>query len=347
MMKKISVAVLGATGTVGQKFILLLQDHPYFEVKELVASERSAGKRYAEACNWKQSSAVPQALENLVVKSTEEPLDSTVCFSGMDSSVAGPVEEALAGRGHFVISNSKNHRMDPDVPIIIPEINHDHLDIVKIQSYKGGIVTNSNCSTMFLAMALAPLYSNFGIEAVQVSTMQAISGAGYPGVASLDILGNVIPYIGGEEEKLETEPQKILGSFENRRIVSASFPISAQCNRVPVYDGHTETVSVKLAGKTKISEVRRAISEFKGLPQEAGLPSAPDKPLLLNDAPDRPQPARDVWLNRGMSTVIGRLRECPVFDFKMVILGHNTVRGAAGAAILNAETMVYKEIIKP
>lgn len=345
-MKKIPVAILGATGTVGQKFILLLEGHPYLEVKELVASERSAGKKYAEVCNWKQDVPIPEKIARLTVKYTDEPLAASICFSGLDASVAGPVEASYADQGRFVISNSRNHRMDPDVPIIIPEVNHDHLEIIKKQKHQGGaIVTNSNCSTMFLAMALAPIHRSFGIEAVQVTTMQAISGAGYPGVASLDILGNVIPYIGGEEEKMEIETQKILGTLSGDRIVPAPFPISAQCNRVAVFDGHTETLSIKLKAKAEPEEVRRVLREFRGLPQEAGLPSAPERPLVVVDAQDRPQPARDVWLNRGMSTIIGRVRKCPVFDIKMVILGHNTIRGAAGAAVLNAETMVHKGYI--
>ncbi|HEB10315.1 MAG TPA: aspartate-semialdehyde dehydrogenase [Spirochaetales bacterium] len=341
-MERIPVAILGATGTVGQKFILLLEDHPFFEITELVASSRSAGKLYREACRWKQDTPVPEHIGRLMVKSTDQKLLSLLLFSGLDSSIAGPVEEAYADQGHFVISNSKNHRMDEDVPLIIPEINHDHFEIIKTQKYKGAIITNSNCSTMFLTMALAPLYTEFGIEAVQVTTLQAISGAGYPGVPSMDILGNVIPHIGGEEEKMEIEPLKILGKLDNNRIIPADFQISAQCNRVPVFDGHTETLSIKLKDKAEVEEVKQVLREFQGLPQEMGLPFAPAQPLLVFEEEDRPQPARDIWLNRGMSTCIGRIRPCPVFDIKMVIMGHNTVRGAAGAAILNAETLLKK-----
>lgn len=341
-MERIPVAILGATGTVGQKFILLLEDHPFFEITELVASSRSAGKLYREACRWKQDTPVPEHIGRLMVKSTDQKLLSPLLFSGLDSSIAGPVEEAYADQGHFVISNSKNHRMDEDVPLIIPEINHDHFEIIKTQKYKGAIITNSNCSTMFLTMALAPLYTEFGIEAVQVTTLQAISGAGYPGVPSMDILGNVIPHIGGEEEKMEIEPLKILGKLDNNRIIPADFQISAQCNRVPVFDGHTETLSIKLKDKAEVEEVKQVLREFQGLPQEMGLPFAPAQPLLVFEEEDRPQPARDIWLNRGMSTCIGRIRPCPVFDIKMVIMGHNTVRGAAGAAILNAETLLKK-----
>jgi len=341
-MSKIPVAVLGATGTVGQKFLLLLANHPYFEVRELVASGRSAKRRYKEAASWKQDDFIPATLADLVVKSTDEPLESRILFSGLDSSVAGPVEEAYAKAGHVVISNSKNHRMDPDVPLVIPEINHDHLDLTRAQKYRGAIITNSNCSTMFLAMALAPILTNFGIEAVQVTTMQAVTGAGYPGVASMDILGNVIPYIGDEEEKMESEPLKILGTLARDRVIPADFKISAQCNRVPVFDGHTETVSIKLKKKATPAEVAGVLQAFSGLPQELGLPSAPRRPILVFDEADRPQPARDVWKEGGMATCVGRIRPCPVFDIKMVVMGHNTIRGAAGAAVLNAETYFKK-----
>ncbi len=333
---KIPVAILGATGTVGQKFVLLLSDHSLFEITEVVASSRSAGKSYAEATAWKQDSAIPAAVASMTVKGTEETLSSRILFSGLDSSVAGPAEEKYAEAGHLVISNAKNHRMDPDVPLVIPEINPDHFALVEKQRYPGGIITNSNCSTMFLAMALAPL-APFGIEAVQVTTMQAISGAGYPGVASMDILGNVIPYIGGEEEKLEEEASKILGTLSGNRIEPAPFVVSAQCNRVPVFDGHTETVSIKFKKPVSPEEVRRAMESFSGMPQEKELPSAPPRPIVVLDAPDRPQPARDIWVGNGMAAVVGRIRKCPVFDVKFVVLGHNTVRGAAGAAVLNAE----------
>jgi aspartate-semialdehyde dehydrogenase len=341
-MAKITVAVLGATGTVGQKFITLLHDHPFFEIKELVASPRSAGKPYKEVCRWKQDMFIPQHLQDIVVKSTDDDLESTILFSGMDSSVAGPIEEKYAHRGHIIISNSKNHRMDENVPLVIPEINADHLEVTKSQPYEGAIITNSNCSTMFLAMAMAPLHRTFGIEAVLVTTMQAVTGAGYPGVPSMDILGNIVPYIGGEEPKMETEAQKILGGLEGSRIKPADIAISAQCNRVPVYDGHTETLSIRFKRKPSVEEVKEAFRSFRGFPQEEQLPLAPQQPILVFDEDDRPQPARDVWKNKGMSTCVGRIRECPVLDIKMVILGHNTVRGAAGAAVLNAETFVKK-----
>ena len=341
-MDRIPVAILGATGTVGQKFILLLENHPRFEVTELVASSRSAGKRYDQACAWKQTSPIPPRVAELTVRSLDDALNAPLLFSGLDSSVAGLAEERYARAGHVVISNSKNHRMDGDVPLVIPEINPDHFELVHAQPWSGAIVTNSNCSTMFLAMALAPIYWRWGIDWVQVTTLQAISGAGYPGVSSIDILGNVVPFISGEEEKLEIEPQKILGKFADGRIDPAPFVVSATCTRVPVLDGHTETVTVALPeGKNaSIDEVAHSLRTWRGMPQEKGLPSAPDFPIAILPQEDRPQPARDAWLGGGMQTVIGRLRPDPIGTFKMVIMGHNTVRGAAGAAILNAEAFV-------
>jgi aspartate-semialdehyde dehydrogenase len=345
-MEKIDVAILGATGTVGQKFILLLRSHPYFDVKEVVASERSAGKSYGEACRWKQDIPIPKNVAELTVKSTEDRLGSRILFSGLDSSVAGTVESKYAQAGHLVISNSSNHRMDPQVPLVIPEINPEHFQLIYSQPCKGAIVTNPNCSTIFLTMAIAPLHRQFGVQAVNVTTLQAISGAGYPGVSSVDILGNVVPFIGGEEDKIETEPLKILGNLAGDAIEPVEMKISAQCNRVPVFDGHTETLSIKLKSNPGLAEIRRALEGFSGLPQELGLPSAPEKPILVLDQPDRPQPVRDSWLEKGMATVVGRLRPCPVLGIKMVILGHNTVRGAAGAAVLNAETMVRQGYLK-
>ena len=339
-MEKISVAVLGATGTVGQKFISLLENHPFFEVTEVVASSRSAGKKYKDAVSWKQDRFIPENVADLIVKTTEDTLDSRILFSGMDAEVAGPAEEEYARRGHFVISNSKNHRMDKDVPIIIPEVNPEHFELIKVQPYKGAIITNSNCSTMFLAMVLAPLHKAFGVEKVFVSTMQAISGAGYPGVPSMDILGNVIPFIGGEEPKMECEAQKILADLKDGELVPAPFVVSAHCNRVAVFDGHTESVSVLFKNKPTVEQVKETLRNFKGIPQEKQLPFAPKQPILVFEEENRPQPARDVWKESGMAACVGRIRECSIFDIKMTVMGHNTVRGAAGAAILNAETLV-------
>jgi aspartate-semialdehyde dehydrogenase len=314
-------------------------------VKEVVASPRSAGKLYKEATNWKQDNFIPADISDLVVKSTDEELESKILFSGMDASVAGPIEEKYAEAGHIVISNARNHRMNPVVPLAIPEINNDHLELIKEQPWKGGIITNSNCSTMFLAMVLAPLHDAFGIESLHVTTMQAISGSGYPGVPSMDILGNVIPYIGGEEEKMEIEPQKILGSVVDGKIVPADFKVSAQCNRVAVFDGHTETLSIKFKKKASVEEVKKVLADFSGFPQEKKLPSAPEQPIIVFEEDDRPQPARDAWKANGMAACVGRVRECSINDVKMVIMGHNTVRGAAGAAILNGEAIVEMGLV--
>lgn len=333
----IPVAVLGATGTVGQKFIRLLDGHPLFRVHELVASPRNRGKTYRNAVQWHETVSMPEAVAGMTLKGTDDELTSPVLFSGLDSSVAEAVETAYASAGKLVISNAKNHRMDADVPLVIPEVNADHLDLLKTQPYSGGIITNSNCSTMFLAMVLAPLHRAFGITDVHVTTLQAISGAGYPGVPSMDILGNVVPYIPDEEDKLENEAAKILGTLEGNSVKPAPFRVSAQCTRVPVADGHTETVSIRFERKPDIDELKRTLREFSGPPQERGLPSAPVHPIQVLEQPDRPQPRSDVYRENGMVTWVGRIRPCPVFDYRMVILGHNTVRGAAGAAILNAE----------
>jgi len=337
----INVAILGATGTVGQKFVRLLDRHPLFRVTELVASQRSAGQRYADVVAWKQETEMPSDVSSLVVKGLDAKLESTILFSGLDSSVAGEAEERYASLGHTVISNASNHRMDRHVPLVIPEINPDHFALVRHQQGPGAIITNSNCSSMFLAMALAPVHRAFGITQVQVTTMQAISGAGYPGVPSMDILGNVVPYIRNEEEKLEEEVARILGTLAGDEVIPAPFAVSAQCNRVAVFDGHTETVSFKLKNGASLEQLRESLTTFRGMPQEADLPSAPRQPVIVTEEPDRPQPARDVWVAGGMATIVGRLRPCPVLDYKMVILGHNTVRGAAGAAILNAEAYVH------
>lgn len=347
-MQKIPVGILGATGAVGQKFVKLLENHPWFEIRELVASSRSSGKPYGEAASWKQNTPMPNAVRNLVVKDLDAPLECRLLFSGLDSSVAGEAESRLAQRGHWVISNSKNHRLDQDVPLVIPEVNPDHFELLQRQVTPGKIVTNSNCSTMFLAMALAPLHRRWGVRRVIVTTLQAISGAGYPGVPSWDILGNVIPFIADEEEKMQVETRKILGVLGQAGVEYAPIVISALCNRVPVLEGHSGSVSVELEEKpASLEEVARVMAEFRGLAQERALPSAPSRPLVVLNEPDRPQPARDVDLHGGMATLIGRLRPCPVFDVKFQFLGHNTVRGAAGAAILNAEALVSLGLFTP
>ena len=341
MDPKIPVAILGATGTVGQKFIILLQNHPWFEITELVASPRSAGKTYAEAAAWKQDSPVPEYLATKTVIAAGEKLESRILFSGMDASVAGPLEEDYARAGHVIVSNAKNHRMDADVPIIIPEVNPEHFEMTRRQNWSGAIVTNSNCVIMPAAMVLHPLNQAFDLEWVQLTSMQAISGAGYPGVSSYDILGNVIPFIGGEEPKVESEGQKILGRLTDTGIEPASFVLSAQCNRVPVVDGHTENLSIKFRRTATADEVKDVLSRWKSMPQEAKLPSAPEFPVVVFEEENRPQPARDIWTGNGMSACVGRIRECPIGDVKLVVMGHNTVRGAAGAAILNAEAFVH------
>lgn len=343
MASKIPVGVLGATGAVGQKFVKLLEDHPWFELTEIAASDRSAGKPYKEATTWRQYTPMPERLRGRVVKNCEPGLDCRIVFSGLDSSVAGEVEESFARAGYIVLSNSKNHRMDDDVPLLVPEINPDHLGLIKTQrerrGWPGAIVTNPNCSTAGLVMALAPIDRAFGIRRLIVVTMQALSGAGYPGHPAIDMLGNVIPFIGGEEEKVETEPLKILGTFDGQGIRFAEFRVSAHTNRVFVEDGHMECVSVELEKKASPEEVARALRDFTSLPQEMKLPFAPARPVIVAEERDRPQPRMDRDAGEGMSAVVGRIRDCPVFDTRFVVLSHNTVRGAAGGAILNAEIM--------
>ncbi|HEX8409164.1 MAG TPA: aspartate-semialdehyde dehydrogenase [Thermoanaerobaculia bacterium] len=345
---RIPVAILGATGSVGQRFIQLLADHPWFRVHEVVASDRSAGKTYGAAADWRLESLVPDDIANLTVKSLGGDLESKLVFSGLDSSVAGEAEEDYANRGCAVISNSRNHRMGADVPLLIPEVNAEHLGAIEVQRKRraGYIVTNPNCSVMGLAIALAPLERAFGIEAVHVTTMQAISGAGYAGVASYAILDNVIPYIGGgEEEKIETEPRKILGAWSDGRFADAPMKISAQVNRVPTIDGHLMTVSLKLRDKASVEDVRAAMENFTGEPQTLNLPSAPKRPIHYLGAVDRPQPRLDRDRERGMAVSVGRLRTCPILDVRFVGLVHNTIRGAAGAAILNAELLQARNLL--
>ena len=343
MANKIPVGILGATGAVGQKFVKLLENHPWFEITELAASDRSAGKPYKDATLWRQYTPIPDALKDRVVKPCEPGLNSRVVFSGLDSSVAGEVEEAFARAGYIVVSNSKNHRMDEDVPLLVPEVNPDHLDLIKTQrarrGWSGAIVTDPNCSTIGLVLPLAPLDRAFGVKRVIVTTMQALSGAGYPGHSAVDMIDNIIPFISGEEDKLETEPRKILGRLDGDQIRFAECRISAHTNRVFVEDGHTECVSVELEQKPSLTEVARVLADFTSLPQELKLPFAPAQPIIVTNERNRPQPRFDRDAGNGMSAVVGRLRECPVFDIRFVVLSHNTVRGAAGAAILNAELM--------
>lgn len=349
--QRIPVAILGATGSVGQRFIQLLENHPWFYVHEVVASERRAGKLYREAAGWKLESVMPEAAGKLPVKELGSELDSRLVFSGLDSSVAGEAEDLYANRGCVVVSNSKNHRMDDDVPLLIPELNPDHISAIERQRQrrggKGYIVTNPNCSTIGLAMAIAPIERLYGVDQLHCSTMQAISGAGYAGVSSYAILDNVIPYISGEEDKVESEPRKILGRWDGTRFVPAEMRISAQTNRVPAIDGHLMTISLSLRKRDAsfLERIREAIETFRGEPQELGLPTAPKHPLVYIDEPDRPQTRLDRDREGGMAVSIGRLRPCPLLDLRMVALVHNTIRGAAGAAILNAELLEAKGLL--
>ena len=348
-MEKTGVGILGATGAVGQRFIQLLADHPWFEIAELAASDRSAGKPYRQACTWRLATPLPQAIADRIVQTCDAPFRSKVLFSGLDSSVAGEVETTLAGRGHAVVSNARNHRMDPDVPLLIPEVNPDHLDAVAVQRRRtrsGYIVTNPNCSVVGLAMALAPLERSFGLESVTVVTLQALSGAGYPGVASLDAIDNVIPYIGGgEEEKIETEPRRILGAFRDGAFHLAPFQISSSVHRVAVSDGHTMAIFVRLTKKASPDEAARVLAAFRGEPQERRLPTAPRAPIHVLSEPDRPQPRLDRNRENGMAVSVGRVRGDAVYDLRLEALVHNTIRGAAGAAILNAELLQARGLL--
>lgn len=345
-MKKYRVGILGATGTVGQRFVQLLQGHPQFEITALAASDRSAGKPYAEACAWKLSGMIPENVREIAVQPIEPPLDCDVVFSSLPSSVARETEEAFARTGYPVISNSSSYRMDEDVPLLIPEINHDHLGLIEIQQKnrgfgKGFIVTNPNCAVISFTPPLAALHERFGVESVMVTTMQAISGAGYPGVASLDITDNVVPYIAGEEPKVETEAQKILGKFTDGAITKADFTVSAQCFRVNVIDGHTASVRVNLKETTTLEDVVAAIRDYPSLK----LHSSPETFIDVTDEPTRPQPRLDRETGKGMTITVGRVFPDNIFDYKFVALSHNTVRGAAGAAVLNAELLIDKGLI--
>ncbi len=348
-MEKYRVGVLGATGAVGQRFVQLLANHPWFELTALAASERSAGKTYVEACRWVLDESMPEQVKGMIVQDVYSNLPCDILFSALDASVAGEIEERFANAGYAVMSNSKNHRMDVSVPLLVPEANPDHIKILELQKEKrrasGFIATNPNCTTTGLVMALKPLHDTFGISRVLVTTMQALSGAGYPGVASLDIIDNVIPYIGGEEEKVESEPRKILGGLSGAGFVPAEFRISAHCNRVAVRDGHTECVTVELQNKVTIEEVVRTFKDFSPAIFDLNLPSAPAYPIIFMDEPDRPQPRKDRNEEKGMAVVIGRLRPDNVLDYKFTLLVHNTIRGAAGGSILNAELLAAKNLL--
>ena len=342
MTARFDVGILGATGTVGQELIGALAGHPWFRVGWIGASERSVGKRYAAATPWRVAASRPDDIAEMTVEECVPGTAPVLVFSGLDSSVAGEVERTFAVAGHTVVSNAKNHRMDIDVPLVIPEVNAEHLQLLEEQArmrrWKGKIVTNPNCSTIVMALALAPL-RQFGLTQVVVSTLQAVSGAGYPGVASLDIVGNILPHIDGEESKMESEAQKIFGELVDRRVVPHDVIVSAQTTRVPVINGHTALISVKFSSSPTATDTIQAFRGFGGRPQSERLPTAPRQPVCYLDDPDRPQPKLDVDREGGMAVTVGRLRECPVLDYKFIALGHNTIRGAAGAAILNAELM--------
>lgn len=342
MPRRISVGILGATGMVGQQFVALLADHPWFEVSWLGASQRSEGKPYEEATAWRLPRALDAHVARLTVETAVPGHAPELVFSALDASVASDIEAAFAQAGHIVVSNARNYRMDADVPLVIPEVNAEHLGLLERQraqrGWSGRIVTNPNCSTVVLAMALAPLRP-FGLEKVMITTMQAISGAGYPGVPSWDILGNVVPFIDGEEHKIETETKKILGCLRGGTIELHPATISAQTTRVAVQHGHTESISVSFAQRPTFAAIVQAWESFRGKPQQLDLPSAPAQPIVYLHERNRPQPTLDADRGAGMSVSVGRLRECSVLDYKFFALGHNTIRGAAGAALLNAELM--------
>jgi aspartate-semialdehyde dehydrogenase len=344
---KIEVGLLGATGTVGQQFVRLLTDHPWFRLNWVAASERSSGRRYGDL-PWRLSAPLPDEVARLPIEPLRAGSGPELVFSALDASVAGECEAEFAARGHWVVSNARNHRMDPLVPLLIPEVNPEHLDLLGRQraqkGWPGSLVTIPNCSTVFLAMALAALRT-FSPRRVLVTTLQALSGAGYPGVASLDAMANVIPFIEGEEEKLERETQKILGTVGGGAVSPRSVAVSAQTTRVPVVDGHTEAISVELSGHVSREEILEAFRQFRGEPQTLSLPSAPQRPIVVHDAPDRPQPRLDAESHGGMAVHVGRLRPCPVLGWKFIALGHNTIRGAAGAGLLIAELLYARGLL--
>jgi aspartate-semialdehyde dehydrogenase len=337
---RIPVAVLGATGSVGQRFVQLLSCHPWFRLAEVVASERSVGRQYGEATEWRLGADMPDDARDLPVLDYSASLRSPVVFSALPGEIAGEIEQRMAREGRALFSNTSTHRMAPDVPLLIPEVNPEHKAALaeqrKNRGWSGFIVTNPNCSAIHLVLALKPLHDAFGIDALAVTTMQAVSGAGYPGVASLDIIDNVVPFINTEEEKMTEETKKLLGGYDSG-FKPACFTMSAHCNRVPVRDGHTECVSIRFNTQASPHDAARVMAAFRARPQELRLPSAPARPVIVRDEPNRPQANLDRDAERGMATTVGRVRECPLLGTKFVLLGHNTIRGAAGASILNAE----------
>ena len=344
---KIRVGVLGATGAVGQRFVQMLQGHPWFELSVLCASPRNAGKRYGDACNWLLRGDMPAHLQDVILQEMAPGIDCQIVFSAMPTGPARTIEAEMAAAGYVVCSNASAYRYEPDVPLLIPEVNPEHMGLIDLQrrrrGWPGFITTNPNCSTTHLVSALHPLHEAFGVRKVFVVTMQAVSGAGYTGVTSMDIIDNVVPYIGSEEEKMEhREPQKLLGRFDGEGVETADFVVSAHCNRVPVRNGHLAAVSVAFDKRPSLEDVRQAWAEYDPLPQRMGLPSAPQQAILYREEADRPQPRMDRLAGSvpGMATVVGRLREDPLLHVKFLALGHNTIRGAAGGSLLNAELLV-------
>ena len=346
MTAKIPVSILGATGTVGQKFVRLLADHPWFEVAAVAASEQSAGKRFGDLVRWRESIPIPPHVASMTLGRCAPPLPGRIAFSAVDAESAGEVEQAFARAGVFVVTNTRNHRMVPDVPLLIPEVNPDHLDLLVRQQrerrWTGGIVANPNCSTAGLVLGILPLHRAFGVEKIFVATMQAVSGAGYPGVASLDVLGNVIPYIGGEEEKMEEETRKIFGTIMQEAIIEAPITTSAHTNRVAVVDGHMEVVSLGFSRRVTPEQAIAALEDFRAPAGVADLPSTPVRPVQYDARPDRPQTRLDIDRGAGMAVTVGRVRPCKLLDLRLVLLSHNTIRGAAGAALQNAELLVQR-----
>jgi aspartate-semialdehyde dehydrogenase len=350
MAERIPCTVLGATGVVGQRFVRRLANHPWFEIRHLAASERSTGKTYREAAAWRLDGAPwGGRADQKMVASDPEAAFAPVVFSALDADVARTIEPAFAAKGAWVFTNASAFRMDALVPLLVPEVNAGHLALVEAQrkakGWRGAIVANPNCTATVLVTALAPLHAAFGVETVLMSSMQAASGAGYPGVPALDILGNVVPYIKSEEGKVEEETAKMLGTLEAGSIRPAAITVSAMCHRVPVLDGHSEAVSVKLRGGPGPAAVREVLAAFRGAPQELGLPSAPKAPIRLHDADDRPQVRLDVEEGGGMTVHVGRVRECRVLGIKFFVVGHNAERGAAGASMLNAELAYARKLL--
>ena len=350
MTAKIPVSILGATGTVGQKFVRLLAEHPWFEIAAVAASEQSAGKRYGDIVRWREATPLAERVAAMTVARCEPTIPGRIAFSAIEADIAGEVEQSFARVGVYVVTNTKTHRMDPDIPLLIPEINHEHLGLLTRQQrergWSGGIVANPNCSTAGLVLGVAPLHRAFGVQKLFVATMQAVSGAGYPGVASLDALGNVIPFIGGEEEKMELETAKILGGYSRESVTPADIATSAHTNRVPVVDGHLEVVSIGFSRRVTPGEAIAALEEFRAEGDVARLPSTPSRPVEVDRRPDRPQSRLDIDRGAGMTVTVGRVRPCNLLDIRLVLLSHNTIRGAAGAAIQNAELLVARGYVK-